>query len=215
MEQKISTKTLQRLPIYLNLLKQKQEKGVVNISAGIIAEELGLVEIQVRKDLASVSKGGKPKIGYVLSELAADIELALGYGNKNDAVLIGAGKLGKALLGYNGFKEYGLNIVAAFDTDKSAVGTDENGTKILHADELEELCRRMNIRIGIITVPAQNAQAVCDRLINVGVIAVWNFAPTHLKTPAGILVKNENMAVSLAELSKHLTDSISKDKTSG
>ncbi|MEG1560069.1 MAG: redox-sensing transcriptional repressor Rex [Clostridia bacterium] len=205
MGSKISIQTLQRMPMYLNLLKEKDKSEIVNISAGSIADELGLVEIQVRKDLASVSNGGKPKIGYIVSDLIVDIEFALGYTDVNDAVLVGAGRIGRALLSYEGFKEYGLNIVAAFDIDEKVVGTDESGKQILHIEKLKDLCERMKIRIGIITVPAFCAQVVCDMLVDAGIIAIWNFAPTYLKAHDDIMIKNENMAVSLAELSNHLT----------
>ena len=113
MEKEISKATLKRLPTYLAYLKSLPEGSSVNISATALAAGLHMGEVQVRKDLALVSSGGRPKIGYNRAALIADIEQFLGYGNTNDAVLIGAGKLGRALLGYSGFAEYGLNIVAA------------------------------------------------------------------------------------------------------
>jgi redox-sensing transcriptional repressor len=204
MEHHMSIQTLKRLPIYLNLLREKKNEGVTQVSAGMIAQELGLVEIQVRKDLACVSQGGKPRIGYAMDGLIADIEHALGYDNTRDAVLVGAGKLGRALLAYEGFCNYGLNIVAAFDANESLCGVDSSGKQILPMEQLGELCRRMNIRIGIITVPAACAQQVCDTLVEAGVLALWNFAPTHLKAPENIMIRSENMAGSLAELSRHL-----------
>ena len=114
MDKEISRATLKRLPTYLAYLKGMPESSGVNISATALAAGLHMGEVQVRKDLALVSSGGRPKIGYNRAALIADIEQFLGYGNTNDAVLIGAGKLGRALLGYSGFAEYGLNIVAAF-----------------------------------------------------------------------------------------------------
>ena len=208
MEKSISFRTLNRMPVYLNYLKSVKNDTEANISAKVIAEALGFGEIQVRKDLAAVSSKGKPKIGYNKNELIQDIEAFLGYDDVNDAVLIGAGKLGRALLSYEGFKEYGLNIVAAFDSDVSKQGVDESGKEIFPLEKLPELCRRLNIKIGVITVPAGNAQDVCDVLVENGVIAIWNFAPAHLVTPDDILIKNENMAVSLAVLSKHLAERI-------
>lgn len=163
-------------------------------------------EVQVRKDLALVSDGGRPKIGYNREHLIADIENFLGYGNSNDAVLIGAGKLGRALLGYGGFAEYGLNIVAAFDANDTLIGTTNGGKPIMHLSRLGEVCQRYKIKIGIITVPAEYAQGVCDLLIENGILAIWNFAPKHLNVPDGILVQNENMAASLALLCKHLNE---------
>jgi len=205
MMQAVSRQTLQRLPDYLNCIKSLQEKGILTVSAKTVAEILGLGEIQVRKDLASVSTGGKPKIGYVTTELIKDLEIYLGYHDSRDAVLVGAGKLGRALLSYEGFKEYGLNIVAAFDTKVEEIGNDSTHSKIMSTDCLADLCRRLKIRIGIITVPSAYAQEVCDMLVQNGILAIWNFAPTHLHVPANILVKNENMAASLAVLSQHLS----------
>ena len=203
--QKISNSVLKRLPVYLSYLKSLPEDAPENISATTLAAALNMGEVQVRKDLALVSDGGRPKIGYQRLGLVEDIEQFLGYDNTNDAVLIGAGKLGRALLGYSGFSEYGLNIVAAFDSDASVAGTAASGTPVLPLSALEDLCSRRKILIGILTVPAAAAQGVCDLLIRNGIKAIWNFAPTHLDVPPQILVQNENMATSLAVLSKHLS----------
>ena len=165
MEKEISRATLKRLPTYLAYLKGMPESSGVNISATALAAGLHMGEVQVRKDLALVSSGGRPKIGYNRAALVADIEQFLGYGNTNDAVLIGAGKLGRALLGYSGFAEYGLNIVAAFDENDAIIGTSKSGKPIMHLSRLGEICRRDQIKIGIITVPAEQAQSVCDLLI--------------------------------------------------
>ena len=208
MEKEISKATLKRLPTYLAYLKSLPEGSSVNISATALAAGLHMGEVQVRKDLALVSDGGRPKVGYRRESLVADIEQFLGYDNTNDAVLIGAGKLGRALLGYSGFSEYGLNIVAAFDACEALTGTLESGKPILPMRDLGRLCAQRKILIGIITVPAAQAQGVCDELIANGIMAIWNFAPTHLDVPEGILVQNENMATSLAVLSKHLSAQI-------
>lgn len=208
MEKEISRATLKRLPTYLSYLKSMPADSPVNISATALASGLHMGEVQVRKDLALVSDGGRPKIGYNRERLITDIESFLGYGNTNDAVLMGAGKLGRALLGYSGFAEYGLNIVAAFDANDAIIGTSNSGKPIMHLSRLSEICQRYKIRIGIITVPAEHAQSVCDLLIENGIWAIWNFAPTHLNVPDGILVQNENMAASLALLSKHLTENM-------
>lgn len=211
MVQAVSRQTLLRLPDYLNCLKSLQAKGMATVSAKTVAETLGLGEIQVRKDLASVSSGGKPKVGYVTDDLIKDLELYLGYNDSHDAVLVGAGKLGKALLSYVGFKEYGLNIIAAFDTDAPEDDSSDSDNIILSIDKMEDLCRRLQVRIGIITVPANCAQEICDKLVQSGILAIWNFAPTHLNVPDGILVKNENMAASLAVLSQHLSKKMMED----
>ena len=206
MEKEISRATLKRLPTYLSYLKALPSEASANISATALAAGLHMGEVQVRKDLALVSDGGRPKIGYNREHLIADIENFLGYGNSNDAVLIGAGKLGRALLGYGGFAEYGLNIVAAFDANDPLIGTTNGGKPIMHLSRLGEVCQRYKIKIGIITVPAEYAQGVCDLLIENGILAIWNFAPKHLNVPDGILVQNENMAASLALLCKHLNE---------
>ena len=206
MEKEISKATLKRLPTYLSYLKALPSEASANISATALAAGLHMGEVQVRKDLALVSDGGRPKIGYNREHLIADIENFLGYCNSNDAVLIGAGKLGRALLGYGGFAEYGLNIVAAFDANDTLIGTTNGGKPIMHLSRLGEVCQRYKIKIGIITVPAEYAQGVCDLLIENGILAIWNFAPKHLNVPDGILVQNENMAASLALLCKHLNE---------
>ena len=206
MEKEISRATLKRLPTYLSYLKALPSEASANISATALAAGLHMGEVQVRKDLALVSDGGRPKIGYNREHLIADIENFLGYGNSNDAVLIGAGKLGRALLGYGGFAEYGLNIVAAFDANDTLIGTTNGGKPIMHLSRLGEVCQRYKIKIGIITVPAEYAQGVCDLLIENGILAIWNFAPKHLNVPDGILVQNENMAASLALLCQHLNE---------
>ena len=206
--QPISKQALQRLPVYLNYLKSLPDNDPVNISATAIAEALHLHDVQVRKVLAIVSTGGRPKIGYVTKDLIADLQRYLGYDNVENAVVVGAGNLGRALLSYDGFGAYGLNIVAAFDCDEALAGQTIRGKEIFSVAKLEDLCERLKIRIGIITAPAGAAQQLCDRLIRGGVLAIWNFAPVHLNVPEGVLVQNENMAASLALLSKHLSETL-------
>ncbi len=205
----ISKAVLKRLPGYLAYLKSLPEGTATYISATALANALGMGEVQVRKDLAQVSDGGRPKIGYLRENLIDDISRFLGYDNTTDAILVGAGKLGQALMGYSGFSAYGLNVLAAFDIAPSATHTDE-GKPIYPLSELENFCKTNNVLMGIITVPAQQAQGVCDLLIKNGIKAVWNFAPAHLDVPANILVQNENMATSLAVLSMHLQAQIKK-----
>jgi len=207
----VSNATIRRLPMYLNCLKAKQQENIKNISARVIADELRFNEVQVRKDFASVSNfGGRPKTGYETDVIIADIETFLGYNNTKNAVLVGVGQLGSALLSYRGFEEYGLNIVAGFDINPKVVSTDINGINIFHLDDIQKVCKNLGVKIGIITVPIQSAQTVCDKLVEGGILAIWNFAPAHLKVPENILVHNENMAVSLAFLSKHLEETLIK-----
>lgn len=212
MERKeISKAVLKRLPGYLSYLKTLQPGASPYISATALANALGMGEVQVRKDLAMVSDGGRPKIGYLRERLIDDLEQFLGYDNTTDAVLIGAGKLGQALLGYSGFEAYGLNILAAFDSNPSLEQTVE-GKPIYPISQLQNFCKLNKVLMGIITVPVEHAQAVCDQLIQCGIKAIWTFAPTHLEVPDHILVQYENMATSLAVLSMHLQAQIKEKK---
>lgn len=211
MEKKeISKAVLKRLPGYLSYLKSLPEGTATYISATALANALGMGEVQVRKDLAMVSDGGRPKVGYLREKLMDDISQFLGYDNTTDAIMIGAGKLGMALMGYKGFQEYGLNILAAFDNDEKKENPDGK-YPVYHISKLGSFCRSHKVLMGIITVPGEYAQQVADLLIDSGIKAIWNFAPAHLDVPSGILVQNENMATSLAVLSMHLQAQI-KDK---
>ncbi|MBE6933034.1 MAG: redox-sensing transcriptional repressor Rex [Ruminococcaceae bacterium] len=205
MQKEISKSVLRRLPGYLAYLKAMPEDASPNVSATFLANALGMGEVQVRKDLAMVSDGGRPKVGYNRQLLINDIEQFLGYDNTNDAVLVGAGRLGRALLGYSGFAEYGLNIICGFDVDENIIGLTKTGKTVLPMQELERVCRERKILMGILTVSEEYAQQVCDEMIRYGIRAIWNFAPVHLNVPEGVLVQNENMATSLAVLSKHLS----------
>lgn len=200
----VSKSVLKRLPGYLTYLKNMPEDAPIHISATALANALGMGEVQVRKDLALVSDGGRPKIGYLRESLIDDIEQFLGYDNTTDAVLVGAGKLGRALLGYEGFEEYGLNILAAFDADEAKIGEDESGKPVYALEQLPAFCKSHKILMGIITVPGNRAQEVCDLMIANGIKGIWNFAPAHLEAPANILIQTQNMATSLAVLSMHL-----------
>lgn len=196
----LSKAVLKRLPSYLSYLKSLPEDSFPYISATSIANALNMGEVQVRKDLAVVSKAGKPKVGYPRTDLVENISRYLCYDNTTDAILVGAGKLGQALLGYSGFEAYGLNILAAFDANPAK----SQDKPIFPMEEMEHYCHENNVHMGIITVPADYAQEVCDRMIQCGIKAIWNFAPVHLDVPANTLVQNENMATSLAVLSMHL-----------
>ncbi|MDR2772979.1 MAG: redox-sensing transcriptional repressor Rex [Elusimicrobiota bacterium] len=213
-KQQIAKPVMRRLPLYLDYLRSllAQPNGPQHISATAISTALGLGEVQVRKDLGSISSLGKPKIGYLVSDLIRELENFLGYDNVNEAVLVGAGKLGKALLNYQGFEQYGLSIAAAFDIDPEAAGKNSDGNSILGLEKFPVVVKELGIRIGIITVPAQNAQNVCDLMIENDIAAIWNFANVILKGPSHILIHNENMAVSLAALSNHLKMYLDTDK---
>jgi len=203
-EKRITYQTIRRLPGYYTLLKRLEEEGQPTVSAKAIATLTSQTEIQVRKDLASVGRGGKPRTGFQVRALIADIGSVLGYDNINDAVLVGVGHLGRALLCYQGFEEYGLNIVAGFDADPDLSGIRVGGKPVLPLEKLDSFCRRTSTHIGIITVPGCHAQSVCDRMVQNGILAIWNFAPVHLEVPGDILVEHENIAASLSLLSQNL-----------
>ena len=200
----ISKATLGRLPGYLQFLKGLSPEDNIYISATAIAKALSLGEVQVRKDLSSVSGAGKPKVGYDTADLIIQLEEALGRYELTPAVLVGAGKLGKALLGYDGFREFGVDIAAAFDQNTETEMFGKNAKKIMPIGELTSYCKKNNIKIGIITVNGQAAQSVCDRMIEGGIEAIWNFAPAKLLVPDDVIVRQENLALSLAHLSNKL-----------
>lgn len=208
----ISKQLLLRLPLYLNYLKEYADISGY-ISSPIIANAMRLNEVQVRKDLASVSSSaGKPKTGFPVEQLIRDIEKFLGYDNIDEAIISGVGRLGSALLSYKAFDEYGLKILMGFDSKEELVGTSIDGKQILHIDRLTDVCKRLKIHIGIITVPASAAQEVCDRMVEGGILAIWNFAPVHLKVPDHVVVQNENMVTSLVLLSNHLAEKMEKEE---
>ena len=199
----ISKATLGRLPSYLEFLRNLPPDKVPYISATAIAKHLGLGEVQVRKDLAAVSGAGKPKLGYVTAELVEKLENCLGCNRLTSAVLVGAGRLGRALLQYDEFEKYGVKISAAFDSNERAISLGSK-TEILPMNQFEYFCKTKNIKLGIITVGEGSAQAVCDQMVKSGITAIWNFAPCKLNVPAGILLQNENLALSLAHLNNQL-----------
>ncbi|MGM9521107.1 MAG: redox-sensing transcriptional repressor Rex [Oscillospiraceae bacterium] len=201
----VSISVMRRLPVYLNYLKQLPQE-TENISATAIAAKLDLGDVLVRKDINIISGAGKPRTGYNVRTLIDDLETFLGYKNKNLAVIVGAGKLGCAMLDYSGFGEYGLHILAAFDEDTKKIGMTDSGKYIFPICDFEEFCRQAKVKIGVITVPAHSAQQVCDLMCKNGIRAIWNFAPTHLTADKNILIQNENMAASLALLSAHLNE---------
>ena len=194
--------TLGRLPQYLEYLRGLPEMRRT-ISATAIARALSLGDVQVRKDLAAVSGAGKPKIGYETDQLITDIECHLGYEGLTNAVLVGAGKLGRALLDYDGFEEFGVRIIAGFDCNETVL---KKGTKeILPIKDIGPYCHKYDVRLGIITVGGGSAQDVCDKLVESGIEAIWNFAPVVLKVPSGILLRQENLALSLAYLNNQIS----------
>lgn len=196
----ISIATLKRLPQYLRILKKKKQDNIVNVSSTMIANELNLNSIQVRKDLALVSKNdGKPGIGFDVNELINDIEVFLDLNNTKNAIIVGAGRLGQALMNYNSF-ENNVGIVMAFDNDESKC----DNKNIFHISQIKEQVKKANIHIGIVTVPKEVAQEVCNQMIESGIKAIWNFAPINLQVPEDVTIKNEDLSASLSILVRQM-----------
>ena len=194
--------TLGRIPIYIQYLRELPDNNET-VSAPQIAKGLSLGEVQVRKDLALVSGRGKPRIGYERVRLISDLERHLGCDSFTNAVLVGAGKLGRALIDYHGFEEFGIRILAGFDCNRTAINIG-NGKAILPINDLSAFCSENDVRLGIITVGQGSAQEVCDMLVGCGIKAIWNFAPCALDIPSDVHFKQENLALSLAHLSSSL-----------
>ncbi len=195
--------TLGRLPLYYCNIEERKAAGEEYVSATSIAESLSINPVQVRKDLASISsEPGRPKLGFKIDSLLVDLKTFLGYDRYDEAVLVGVGALGRVLLQYTGFDGYGLGIVAGFDANPKEKSI--AGKPVLPMSKLASTLSKLKIKIGIIAVPARAAQEIADILIENGVEAIWNFAPTTLSLPEGMLVKNENLAASLAALTTEL-----------
>ena len=192
----VSRAALGRIPVYLRFLESLPQ-DTETVSATVIAKELGFGEVQVRKDLGAICGSGKPRIGYTVSNLKESLESLIDSRN-GKTVIVGAGKLGRALLNYGGFSDYGLDILAAFDTDVSQ--NNASGKPILPIDGLHDFCKENNVSIGVIAVPAKAAQEVCDKLCQSGIKAIMSFAPCKLTAPEGVAIQYENMALSLAHL---------------
>ena len=196
--------SVRRLPLYLTVLEEFAREGREWISTTDFSEVLYLKPIQVRKDLAHTGIIGKPKKGFKVEELIATIYDFLGWNNLTEAFLVGAGALGSALLGYDGFRRHGLNIVAAFDVSPNIIGTTIHSMEIMPMDKLADLARRMQVKLGIITVPSSGAQDAADRLVEAGIKGIWNFSPIKLHVPDTVVVQREDISSGLAVLSVKL-----------
>ena len=201
----VSKATIGRLPLYLRFLQEASARGEKYISSSVIAQNISVSSVLVRKDLAVVSSNaGVPRKGFAINSLIADIEKFLGYDNLSDVIIVGAGGLGRAFLGYEGFKNNGLNIVAAFDISEKVIGTMVMGKVILPLSELNSFVAEHKIRIGVITVPKLAAQDVLNKMVEAGIKGIWNFAPAPLRAPKDVVLKTEDLAASLAMLAGKL-----------
>ena len=193
--------SVKRFPSYLRILRQRQAEGMEYISATVLAEELNLKPIQVRKDISCTGIEGKPKVGFVVDELIDSITHVLGWDQSAAALIVGAGNLGKAISMSEGFAAYGLRIVAAFDNDPAKIGEKVGDLVVQGMDKLKSFIETNGISIAVITVPAKHAQSVADSLVEYGIKGIWNFAPKDLKIPSEVVMQRTDLATSFAVLS--------------
>ncbi len=197
--------SVKRLPSYLHELKILRDNQQQMVSTTQLAQRLGLEPIIVRKDLELAGSPGSPGVGYSVQNLISGIENFLGWNDETPVFLVGVGNLGTALLGYRGLLEYRFNIVAAFDNSPEKIGTKVHDTPVYSIDCLQELAEEMQVKIAILSVPCEHAQAAADHIVKSGLKAIWNFTNTPLSLPQDIVQQRVNMAGDLAELSVKLS----------
>jgi redox-sensing transcriptional repressor len=198
---KVSESTIARLSLYLRALTELQAEGARTVSSEELARRGRTTAAQVRKDLSSFGTFGKRGLGYAVDELAAELRGILGLERTWRVALVGAGKIGAALFGYQDFRRQGFHIESVFDTDPEKVGQRWDGLIVRPDDEMEQALREEGIDIAIVAVPASAAQGVVERVVRAGVRGILNFAPTQLMVPGGVALKNVNMAVEMQGLS--------------
>ena len=197
--------TVQRLPSYLRVVREMRQQGREVVSSGRLGEMLGLEAVQVRKDFGFIGITGMPKSGYQVEELVLAIEHCLCWNRVRDAVLIGVGHLGTALLGYRGFAAHGLGIRAAFDLNPDLAGQVVHGIPVFPMDDLESALRRVQAQMAILTVAPEAAQEVALRLAQAGIDGIWNFTGCPLNLPPQVIVQDQDIAIGLAVLSAKLS----------
>jgi redox-sensing transcriptional repressor len=200
--------SIKRLPNYLHKLLDMQKHGQELASTTVLAQYMNLEPIVVRKDLAITGVTGQPGVGYKTDELIQAIRDYLGWNNTYEAILVGAGCLGSALIGYEGFKGYGLDIIAAFDTDPEKIGQTIHDRPVFPMSKLPDLAARLKVNMGILCVPDHAAQAAAEIMVESGIKAIWNFTTVSLKLPEDIVIQREVIAGGLAVLSIKLTHKI-------
>jgi redox-sensing transcriptional repressor len=203
---KVADSTVRRLSLYLRYLEEFEDQGIATISSEALASRGGTTSAQVRKDLSFFGSFGKRGLGYAVPELARRLREILGLGRRYRVAMIGAGKIGSALVQYRGFRQRGFDIVAIYDSDPAKVGRQWNGLAVQHIDSLEAELARRPVDMAVLVTPADAAQSVTDRLVRAGVKAILNFAPVQLIVPDGVEVKTVNLALELETLSYALTN---------
>ncbi len=192
--------TVRRLSLYLRQLELFLRQGKETISSKQLGESLGLTDAQVRKDLGYFGTFGHPGVGYNIAELVGRIKRILGTDKNWNVILIGVGNLGRALLSYGGFAAKGMNVVASFDADPEKVGRSIGGHDVLAMDQLEVTIKAHEVRLAMLTVPADTAQAVADNLVKAGIRGILNFSPTALTVPSTVAVQAVDLALQLEQL---------------
>ena len=203
---KVAESTVRRLSLYLRFLEEFEGQGVETVSSGALASRGGTTSAQVRKDLSFFGSFGKRGLGYPVPELANRLREILGLKQRYQVGMIGAGKIGSALVQYRGFKQRGFDIVAIFDSDPAKIGKQWNGLTIQDIATLEAEFARRPLGMAVLVTPAEAAQPVTDRLVALGVKAVLNFAPVQLVVPDDVVVKTVNLALELETLSYALAN---------
>ena len=198
--------TLRRLPWYLAYLNTLRVQDVEYVSTTRIADDLKVAPSQIAKDLSFLGLRGKTRIGYAVAKLEQSLRCFLGFSQRHNAVMVGTGSLGAALIADSGLQRYGLNIVAGIDTNAALIGTDISGVSIHSPEELPHLVESLDITIGIIAVPVESAQAVADSLVKAGLKAVWNFTPTRIAVPEGVVITNTSIYSHLAVMYNRLSN---------
>lgn len=203
---KVAESTVRRLSLYLRFLEEFEEQGIDTISSEALASRGGTTSAQVRKDLSFFGSFGKRGLGYAVPELAGRLREILGLERRYRVAVIGAGKIGSALVQYRGFGQRGFDIVAIFDADPAKIGRQWNGLAVQDIANLETELARQPVDMAVLVTPAEAAQPVADRLVRLGVRAILNFAPLQLTVPADVVVKTVNLALELETLSYALTN---------
>lgn len=196
--------TLRRLPWYLACVTMLRQRGTDSVSSTAIARETGVDASQIAKDLSYINVRGRTRVGYDTAALERELRAVLAFGERHNAVMVGVGSLGAALISDNGLTRYGLNIVAGFDTNPAIQGTSIAGIPVYAMSELAERRRALDARIAVIAVPVESAQLAADRAVAAGVKALWNFTPCRLRAPRGIVIQNTSIYSHLAVMYNRL-----------
>lgn len=191
---------VQRYTLYLRYLRTLDKHGSPDITIPVLAKALHLKVGIIQKDLQSLYPE-KESLGYDVADLIHLLERYVGE-KIRVAVLVGAGKLGKALLSYAGFIVYDMDIIAGFDVS-SPVTQNLHGKPIYPMKKFPEICNKLEARVGVIATPGEYAQAICDKMVEANILAIWNFTPVHLSVPESVLVVNTDMCATLLRLMAH------------